>query len=487
MKDADQISAEKPTIIALHAAVKCVSLSPTTLFRRLCRGEGFLLESVEGNEKIARYSIIGFNPLFTVTVGEEIEVSGNRELVPPKEGNQVDAIDFIRSVVEGVEYIDPGIPGFSGGLVGFFSYENVFSIYSHSLVGPARQSSFPLAAFICPGDCVVYDHAEKTAYALSFIPVRHGEATNEQVESAGVRLSGMLEAIFVCPVEEPVSASSYVVKSSSVPGKERFEEMTEEGRKYIFEGDIFQVVLSRDFECPYTGDPFKIYKRLRKINPSPYMYYIDFGCRQVIGASPEMLVKVQGRFVTTVPIAGTRQRGANPAEDKRLEDELLNDEKERAEHTMLLDLARNDIGRVAKYGSVTIPEFMTVEKYSHVQHIVSVVSGELAGDKNSFDAFRSCFPAGTVSGAPKVRAMQIIEELEETPRGLYAGAVGHVGFTGNMDFAIAIRTIISEAGRITYRAGAGIVADSVPENEYHETTKKAEGMARAISQPGDGL
>jgi len=482
--DASQQSAEKPSIIALHAAVKCLSLSPTALFARLCTGAGFLLESVEGNEKIARYSIIGFNPLFTVTVGEEVEVDGDQEMVPPAGEKAVDAVDYIQSLVEGIEFIDPGIPGFSGGLVGFFSYENVFRIYGGSLESQGHHSSFPLAAFICPGDCVVYDHAEEIAYALSLIPVKHGEATNEQVESAGRRLSHMLEAIAASPLEMPGSGSSFVVDSSSVPGKGRFCEMTEAARKYIFGGDIFQVVISREFECPYRGDPFAIYNRLRLINPSPYMYYIDFGCRQVIGASPEMLVRVQDRHVTTVPIAGTRRRGADPDEDRRLAEELLNDEKERAEHTMLLDLARNDIGRVAKYGSVTIPEFMAVEKYSHVQHIVSVVSGELAEDKTSFDAFRSCFPAGTVSGAPKVRAMQIIGELEETPRNLYAGAVGHIGFTGNMDFAIAIRTIIAGGGVLNYRAGAGIVADSVPDNEYYETGKKAEGMARAISLSG---
>jgi anthranilate synthase component I len=249
-------------------------------------------------------------------------------------------------------------------------------------------------------------------------------------------------------------------------------------------GDIFQAVLSRRMECAVASDPFPIYAALRTINPSPYMYYLDFGDEQVIGASPEMLVRVEKRRVTTVPIAGTRPRGVDRSEDKRLAQELLLDKKERAEHTMLVDLARNDVGRVCKFGSVDVAEFMGIEKFSHVQHMVSTVQGTLMDHLDCCDALKSCFPAGTVSGAPKIRAMQIIGETEPDARGIYAGAVGYIGFDRNLEFAIAIRTVSVKNGRASIQAGAGIVADSVPENEWIETENKAAAMMRAIEHAG---
>ncbi len=333
---------------------------------------------------------------------------------------------------------------------------------------------------MAPRDCVIYDHSEKIAHVVSLLVVKNGKMQEGAREKAFRRISRMLEAIKM-PAGGTSPSDIHVESAVSAPiGQEMFEDMTQRAKEYIFRGDIFQAVVSREYSCRYSGDPFGIYRALRLINPSPYMYYINFGDLQVIGASPEMLVRVKGETVTTVPIAGTRPRGKTPSEDQQLEEELLQDRKECAEHTMLVDLARNDIGRVSRFGSVTIPSFMEVEKFSHVQHIVSVVCGELENGQSSFDAFRSCFPAGTVSGAPKIRAMQIIDELEDTPRGFYAGAVGHISFNGDMDFAIAIRTIIAEGGRLSYRVGAGIVADSVPSKEFEETEKKAEGMARAI-------
>jgi anthranilate synthase component 1 len=248
----------------------------------------------------------------------------------------------------------------------------------------------------------------------------------------------------------------------------------------IAAGEIFQGVVSRRIDCDYPADPFAIYTALRAMNPGPYMYYLDFGGMQIAGASPEMLVRVEKGIVTTVPIAGTRPRGQTPEEDERLGRELLADEKERAEHTMLVDLARNDLGRVCRYGSVRPVSFMDVEKYSHVQHIVSVVQGTLDDRYDCFDAFASCFPAGTVSGAPKIRAMQIIEAVEPSPRGVYAGAVGYAGVDGSLECAIAIRTVVVQAGTASVQVGAGIVADSVPEKEWEETENKARAMLRAI-------
>ncbi len=255
-------------------------------------------------------------------------------------------------------------------------------------------------------------------------------------------------------------------------------------KEYIYAGEIFQVVLSQRFEVPFSGDPFEVYLALKKINPSPYMYCLELEDKAIVGSSPEILVRVEGRKVVTRPIAGTRPRGKDVVEDEALAREMLNDEKERAEHVMLVDLGRNDIGKVARFGSVTVDEFMSIEKYSHVQHMVSNVVGELREDKDAFDALEACFPAGTVSGAPKVRAMQIIEELEPTRRGIYAGAVGYFSFSGDMDFAIAIRTIVFQNGKAYVQAGAGIVADSVPEREYEETRNKGRGMLRAIAMGG---
>jgi anthranilate synthase component 1 len=266
--------------------------------------------------------------------------------------------------------------------------------------------------------------------------------------------------------------------------REAYQEAVRKALEYIHAGDIFQVVLSRKITCHVREDPLDIYGAIRTINPSPYLYYLQFGDEAIIGSSPEMLVKVEGKSVQTVPIAGTRPRGNSVAEDTKLAAELLADPKERAEHLMLVDLARNDIGKISDFGSVNVPEYMEVEKFSHVQHIVSRVCGTLREDRDRFDAFASCFPAGTVSGAPKIRAMQIIAELETQPRGLYAGAVGYAGFSNDLEFAIAIRTLRFRRGFVEFSTGAGIVADSIPEREFEETEYKAGAMMKAIGIVG---
>jgi anthranilate synthase component 1 len=338
-------------------------------------------------------------------------------------------------------------------------------------------------------DCIIFDHAERKLYIFSSPFLTYNSDLKQEYERCVAKIRTLRDHIASLTSEKHAGA---VLKQGSgkkpvyIPSisQEAFERSVRRVQEHIVAGDIFQAVISHRMECAVNNDPFAIYAALREINPSPYMYYLDFGDEQVIGASPEMLVRVERRRVTTVPIAGTRPRGRDAREDAQLARELLADPKERAEHTMLVDLARNDLGRVCRFGSVDVEEFMGIEKFSHVQHIVSTVNGMLKDNLDCYDAFKSCFPAGTVSGAPKIRAMQIIKEEELQNRGLYAGAVGYIGFDRNLEFAIAIRTVIVRNGRAYVQVGAGIVADSVPENEWKETENKASAMLRAIEQAG---
>jgi len=337
---------------------------------------------------------------------------------------------------------------------------------------------------------VVYDHVNESCLLFDNSPLS-GEDEREDVkgESQG-RLEHLKEEVEAVPPakrekRDPLPGGAPLELSSSM-SREEFGDAVRRAKEYIREGDIFQVVLSRKISCTYRRDPLALYGAIRTINPSPYLYYLQFGDEAIVGSSPEMLVRVAGSTVQTVPIAGTRPRGKDPAEDEALAAELLSDPKERAEHLMLVDLARNDIGKVAAFGSVQVPEFMELERFSHVQHIVSRVCGTLRPGCDRFDALAACFPAGTVSGAPKIRAMQIIAELEGHPRGVYAGAVGYAGFEGALEFAIAIRTLVARGGRVEFSAGAGIVADSVPEKEFDETMAKAGAMVEAVRSAGVG-
>jgi anthranilate synthase component 1 len=338
-------------------------------------------------------------------------------------------------------------------------------------------------------DCIVIDHRDKKLYIFSSPFLTYDTEIEEEYKKCADRIRILADHVSALASGKKPRYVKRAFPEKCAPftsqvSQDAFEHSVNLVKEHIVAGDIFQAVLSRRIECRIADDPFAIYAALRKINPSPYMYYLDFGEEKVIGASPEMLVRVEKRRVTTVPIAGTRPRGKNPSEDEQFSQDLLADAKERAEHTMLVDLARNDIGRVCRFGSVEVSEFMIIEKFSHVQHIVSTVNGTLKDNLDCYDAFRSCFPAGTVSGAPKIRAMQIIDEQESSPRGLYAGAVGYIGFDRNLDFAIAIRTVIVRDGTACMQIGAGIVADSVPANEWTETENKAAAMKRAIEQSG---
>jgi anthranilate synthase component 1 len=353
---------------------------------------------------------------------------------------------------------------FVGGAVGYISYDAVR--YWEKLPQNARDDlNFPDAQLGLFDDGIVFDHRQKRAFY-------YYSSENRLAE---------IEMLLKQPRGSETLAYSEPKMNVT---KERFEKAVEKAKEYIVSGDIFQVVLSKRIEFRVKGDLMAFYRSLREINPSPYMYFFKAGDRQIVGSSPEMLARVDNRIVETFPIAGTRPCVENPAENRRLAKELLADPKERAEHVMLVDLARNDIGRIAKFGSVRVPEFMKVHRYSHVQHIVSQVVGDLKDDRECFDALRAVFPAGTVSGAPKVRAMEIIEELETARRGPYAGAVGYFSYNGNADFAITIRTLFADKDKAYIQAGAGIVADSVPEREWFETDHKAEALMKALKKAG---
>ena len=488
----------KPLVIPLCAELPLPGISPLDAFTGTRKGCGFLLESLEGSEKIARYSFIGIDPEFVVSAGAGFEVTGNEPYVSiAKEPDGSNPVDKIRSVLSRFNYVNVRAPRFFGGMVGYFAYDCVHSLFEKAGTGssmprPATGVPGTDARFMLTKDCFVYDHKDQRLFIFSSPFLTYDSDLSLEYERCARKIGDMYRDLLSIPGKRPGGEASCPGKNASPPGyqqsvtKEEFEESVRRVKEHIAAGDIFQAVISRRIGCTLKRDPFAIYAALRENNPSPYMYYLDFGDEQVIGASPEMLVRVEKRRVTTVPIAGTRPRGKNAEEDARLAEELLGDPKERAEHTMLVDLARNDIGKVSRFGSVEVSEFMGIEKFSHVQHIVSTVNGALRDNLDCYDAFKSCFPAGTVSGAPKIRAMQIIDEEEPERRGLYAGAVGYVGFDRNLEFAIAIRTVVVRNHQASVQVGAGIVADSVPENEWKETETKAAAMLRAIERAEAG-
>jgi len=365
---------------------------------------------------------------------------------------------------------------FFGGFVGYFSYDLVRHLINleENSTNDLKQ---PVCEFILAKNNIIFDHKEGKTHLLS-----HEFSDFDEDDVMG-ELNSISEKIM--NFENPVAKENgKPISFESNLSKKEFESSVRDAKEYIKAGDIFQVVLSQRFGTEFDGDQFKVFQQLKKINPSPYMYFLDLGDRKIAGSSPEMLVRVEDRRVETYPIAGTRSRGKTEEEDRKLAKDLLQDEKERAEHLMLVDLGRNDIGRVARFGTVEVTKFMEIEKYSHVQHIVSEVVGELKPEMDEFHAFESIFPAGTVSGAPKVRAMEIIEELEPTRRGIYAGSVGYFSFNRNLDSAITIRTIEFEGNRAYVQAGAGIVADSVPEREYEETVNKGMALLKALEVEG---
>jgi len=479
----------KPLIIPLCAALPLPDISPLDVYKGMRTGCGFLLESMEGSEKLARYSFIGIDPEMIVTMGETVDIQGNEPFVSiasNPDGNN--PVDRIKSILSRFHYMNVKAPRFFGGMVGYFGYNCVYSLFDKvqktEKHDPGVRDTDHDASFMLTKDCLIIDHRDKKLYIFSSPFLTYDSDLMEEYHKSVSKIQSIAGRIALLS-RDTGTGSHHSRNAPSAPtpspsSQQAFEHAVERVKEHIVAGDIFQAVISRRLDFTIYNDPFAIYTALREINPSPYMFYLDFGDEKIIGASPEMLVRVEKRRVTTVPIAGTRPRGRTKTEDDRLAEDLLVDKKERAEHTMLVDLARNDLGRVCRFGSVDVSEFMGIEKFSHVQHIVSTVTGTLRDNLDCYDAFKSCFPAGTVSGAPKIRAMQIIDEQEPCTRGLYAGAVGYIGFDRNLDFAIAIRTILVQKERAYVQIGAGIVADSVPEKEWKETENKAAAMIRAI-------
>jgi anthranilate synthase component 1 len=423
----------------------------------------YILESIEGPRKLAQYSFIGFDPRLTIKIK-----NGNTQIRNEKTGEEErdktsDPLVILEKLVKGRALPNKELR-FVGGAVGYISYDAVR--YWEKLPQKASDDlNFPDAQLGFFDDGIVFDHRQRRAFYYYLSENRLSEVE---------RL-----------IKQPSDSEALAYNQPKVNiTKKRFEKAVKKAKEYIVSGDIFQVVLSKRYEFSVKGDLLAFYRSLREINPSPYMYFFKAGDRQIVGSSPEMLVRVDNRVVETFPIAGTRPCVENQSENRRLAKELLADPKERAEHVMLVDLARNDIGRIAKFGTVHVPEFMKVHRYSHVQHIVSQVVGDLKEGCGCYDALRAVFPAGTVSGAPKVRAMEIIEELEPTRRGPYAGAVGYFSYNGNADFAITIRTLFAYKGKAYIQVGAGIVADSVPEREWLETDHKAEALMKALERSG---
>lgn len=472
----------RPLVIPVFAELPLPPHPPADLYASLRDGPGFLLESLEGSEKAARYSFICTAPAATVAVAYDgaVTVSGDRRIREiAGDIEAADAVDAVRLFMDRFRAVASPLPRFPGGLAGYFSYDLVSSIHPTVRPGAAEDPEEPVARFMLALDCLALDHRERRLAVIRNLLFTDGADPGEEYcrcrDAVAERIARIRDVVPAAPAAPDPSG---VASSSCTRGE--FSDAVLRIKEHIAAGDIFQAVLSRRLTCPVRGDPFDVYRQLRERNPSPYMYYLDFSDVAVAGSSPEMLVRVENGEVTTVPIAGTRPRGRTPAEDERLAAELLADEKEQAEHIMLVDLARNDVGAVSAFGSVSVAGFMTVERFSHVQHIVSTVSGRLRPECDRFDVLRSCFPAGTVSGAPKVRAMQIIDEVEGLRRGIYAGAVGYLGFSGTMDLAIAIRTVVVQDGVASVQVGAGIVADSDPGREWAETGDKGRAMLAAL-------
>jgi len=478
--------ARRGTFVPVCKEIVADLLTPVSAFLKIAEHAdyAFLLESVEGGEHVARYSFLGKDPFLilrargnrTIMESGGVTTESERPLIETLRGLMA---DFRSPFV-------PDLPRFTGGAVGYFGYGA--ASWFEPVLGDLGQvdDGADDAGFMLFDTVLAFDHVQHRILLIANARVSANDDLESLYQFACAKIQFLereLERSLSHP-ERP-APMDLVVRSNHT--RERFEEQVKRAKEYIAAGDIYQVVLSQRFEADVTVDPFTVYRALRHVNPSPYMYFIRMGGVSIVGSSPEMLVRVEGSRVETHPIAGTRRRGKNNEEDLRLAEELKRNEKERAEHVMLVDLGRNDVGRVCEYGSVRVPQFMGLERFSHVMHLTSIVEGKLAEDRDRLDALVSCFPAGTVSGAPKVRAMEIIRELEPSGRGLYAGAVGYLDFAGNLDFCIAIRTVIMSNSKAYVQAGAGIVIDSNPTAEYEETRDKARALLRALELAQQGL
>lgn len=458
--------------------------TPVSAYAKLkSDGPAFLLESIEGGENLSRYSFIGCRPR------KVIRVEGKKTLLRQTGAEDTwietptDPLKLLEEEMAQYQPVEiPDMPRFMGGAVGFVGYEYVHHTETTVPIASDEVVKTPLLYFMLADSLLIFDRAHQTLRLWVNVHIDEGINVDAAYETACEELRSLQSALSrdhgLTPARLP-AATPVTVPSGNFT-RPRFEEMVEAAKEFIRAGDIIQVVLSQRFEREFTRPPLDLYRALRTINPSPYMFLLEAEDFALVGASPEVHVRLTDDLVEIRPIAGTRPRGQTTAEDHQLERELLADEKEQAEHLMLVDLARNDIGRVCQYGTIHVPEYMEVERYSHVMHIVSQVEGKISNDKNAFDLLRATFPAGTVSGAPKVRAMQIIAESEKDQRGPYAGVLGNFSFNGNLDSCINLRTALIKDGKVFIQAGAGLVADSVPEAEFNETIFKASALFRAV-------
>ncbi|MBN1176344.1 MAG: anthranilate synthase component I [Dehalococcoidales bacterium] len=452
-------------LVPVYREIKADMDTPVSAYLKIARGDySFLLESVEGGERLARYSFLGTEPSRIITTGGD---------------NAVDPLTLIEDEFAKYRPVSvEGLPRFHGGAVGYLSYE--VARYFERLPAPDNDPvSLPESVMMLADTLLIFDHISHTIKIVAHV---HSDGDVEKAYADAVSkiddLAERLQNTLPSTASRPAGNNGAKVESNLTQAQ--YEDMVVRAKKHIYEGDIIQVVPSQRLSRKTEASPFAIYRALRSLNPSPYMYFLHLGDFHIVGTSPELLVRVEDGTVSNHPIAGTRPRSKDAKEDKALEEELKNDEKECSEHLMLVDLARNDVGRISQPGTVEVTQFMDIERYSHVMHLVSHVQGRLREGFTQFDAMRACFPAGTVSGAPKIRAMEIIAELEPDRRGPYAGSVGYFDFSGNMDTAIAIRTIVIKDGVAYVQAGGGVVADSVPEKEYQESLNKSQALLTAI-------
>ena len=492
--------AKQGNVIPVFAEFIADGETPVSAFKKLDGGGySFLFESTEKNDVSGRFSFVGVEPrVILQSYGREIRIieDGNERRFE----TTCDPLEEVRKLMARYQFVSrPELPRFAGGAVGFIGYEAIHFFEPKVPLAQQDELQLPEAVFMIPSALLVFDHRLRSLKIILNAFVEDGEIEKvylravESVNEIARKLSEPTQLSLVPIVEDEIQSPGRdgALRRPDIAARcpyhsnfsrEEFERAVKRAKEYIAAGDVFQVVLSQRFEAPFDGEPLDFYRCLRFINPSPYMFCLNFGGDfSLVGSSPEMHVRLSDDSVEIRPIAGTRARGLTPEEDEANAAELLGDPKERAEHIMLVDLARNDVGRVAEFGSVRVTEFMQIERYSHVMHIVSNVIGRLRADGSAFDAVRATFPAGTVSGAPKIRAMQIISELEKTRRGCYAGAIGYFGFNGNVDSCIALRCTVLKKGHAYFQAGAGIVSDSDPQQEYQETVIKARAMMKALA------
>ncbi|MEK6646068.1 MAG: anthranilate synthase component I [Candidatus Firestonebacteria bacterium] len=473
-------------LIPVYREMLADTETPVSAFLKLNNDDNaFLLESVEGGERVGRFSFLGTSPSVLLKTKDRDAVLYSAGKCK-KLAFEKDPLELLSDIMKKYKpVLIEGLPPFVGGAVGYINYDTVRFFENLPDKNP-DDLNLPDLIFGVTDTILIFDHLKHTIKIVSNAYVDNNSA--KAYKTAIKKIENIVQKLNKQVIRKTLNKKKFHnFKMKSNFKKKDFEGIVSCAKEYIKAGDIIQMVPSQRWQVKIEADPFDIYRALRIVNPSPYMFYLKFGDIKLIGSSPEILVKVEDKTVISRPIAGTRPRGINEKQDKKLEKELLADPKEKAEHIMLVDLARNDLGRVCKYGTVVVDEFMSVERYSHVMHISSNVQGVLKKGKNQFDVLRACFPAGTVSGAPKIRAMEIIDELEPTKRGPYAGAIGYFSFSGNLDTCITIRTIVV-SGKIAYvQAGAGIVADSVPSKEYEETLNKAKGLIRAIEMAERGL